>query len=75
MDQYALEKDIKRGAHVTFEDLKNYLKPGTELYSTGADFMGDTFGPFTVGSTPLVSSKAFNALSDIADASFWSPFQ
>ena len=74
-DQYAIETNKVTGAHATFGDLKNYLKPGTRLYNTGADVLGHTFGPFTVDSIPLVSPETFNALSDVADPTFWSPYK
>lgn len=74
-DQYAIETNKVSGMHPTFTDLKNYLKSGTTLYNSGTDIFGDTYGPFTVDSIPKVPTSAFNALSDVADASFWSPYK
>jgi prepilin-type N-terminal cleavage/methylation domain-containing protein len=74
-DQYALETNKTSGMHPTMADLKNYLKTGTSLYNSGTDIFGNSYGPFTVDSIPVVPSSAFNALSDVADASFWSPFR
>jgi hypothetical protein len=73
-DQYAIETNKTTGMHPTFSDLKNYLKTGTRLYNTGADVFGVPYGPFTVDSVPQVGESTFNALSDVADPSFWSPF-
>ena len=73
-DQYAIETNKMSGAHPLFGDLKNYLKTGTTLYTSGADLFGDTYGPFTIDSIPSVPNSAFNALSDVAPASFWSPY-
>lgn len=73
-DQYAIETAKTSGMNPTFGDLANYLKTGTTLYLTGADLFGDTYGPFTVDSVPQVPTSAYNALSDVADSSFWSPF-
>jgi len=73
-DHYALETNKIAGFNPTIGDLKNYIKTGTQLYDTGADLFGDNYGPFTVDSIPKVSDSAFNSLSDVADASFWSPY-
>ena len=74
MDQYAIDTAKSSGATPTFTDLQNYLKKDTVLYATGADIFGNTYGPFTVDAIPTVPGSAFNALSDVADAAFWSPF-
>ena len=73
-DQYAIETNKTTGMSPGLGDLKNYLKTGTTLYNTGSDIFGDSYGPFTVDSIPKVPTSAFNALSDVADASFWSPY-
>ena len=73
-DQYAIETNKTSGMNPAFGDLKNYLKTGTTLYSSGTDIFGDSYGPFTVDSIPQVPTSAFNALSDVAPASFWSPY-
>ena len=74
LEQYAMETGRAAGFAPTMEDLKNYLKTDTALYSTGTDIFGVTYGPFTVDSIPVVSDSTFNALSDVADAAFWSPY-
>ncbi|MGB8353235.1 MAG: prepilin-type N-terminal cleavage/methylation domain-containing protein [Chthoniobacteraceae bacterium] len=74
MDQYAIDTGKVSGMSPAFGDVQNYLKTGTTLYNSGADLFGDTYGPFTVDSIPKVPTSAFNALSDVADSSFWSPF-
>ena len=52
----------------------NYIKAGTVLYLTGNDMFGNSYGPFTVDSTVKVPDSAFNTLSDVADNTFWSPY-
>jgi hypothetical protein len=74
-DQYAIETNKQTGFRPTFTDLKNYLKAGTRLYDTGADPLGTPYGPFTVDSIPKVSDSTFNALSDVANEDFWSPYK
>ena len=74
VDQYAIDTGKQGTYNPVWGDIQNYLKTDTVLYSTGADLFGDTYGPFTVDSIPQVPTSAFNALSDVADATFWSPF-
>ena len=73
-DQYAIETNKTSGNNPALGDLKNYLKTGTTLYNTGNDIFGDSYGPFTVDSIPQVPTSAFNAQSDVAPASYWSPY-
>ena len=75
IDQYAIETNKMTGMNPAFGDLKNYIKAGTNLYNTGKDIYGNSYGPFTVDSVPKVSTAAFNSLSDVADAAFWSPYK
>jgi len=73
-DEYAIENNKTTGMNPTFTDLKAYLKTGSNLYATGADIFGNSYGPFTVDTTIKVSTTEFNALSDVAPLSFWSPY-
>ncbi len=73
-DEYALDNAKTSGANPTFFDLRNYLKTGSVLYTTGADLFGDSYGPFTVDSVVQVPLPAYSALSDVAPTAFWSPF-
>jgi prepilin-type N-terminal cleavage/methylation domain-containing protein len=75
VDQYAIETSKLSGMNPTFADLKNYLKAGTTLYNTGSDIFGATYGPFTVDNIVKVPTSSFNSLSDVAPASFWSPYK
>jgi prepilin-type N-terminal cleavage/methylation domain-containing protein len=74
MDQYAVETNKKTGMHPVFSDLKTYMKTNTRLYNTGRDLFNRRYGPFTIDSYPRVPTRTFNALSDVADADFWSPY-
>ena len=74
MDQYAMETGKVSGFQPSFSDLQNYLKTGTNLYTSGADLFGDSYGPFQVDSIPQVPTSAFNTLSDVADAGFWGQY-
>jgi prepilin-type N-terminal cleavage/methylation domain-containing protein len=75
IDQYAIETNKSTGATVAISDWTNYLKKGTVLYATGKDLFNDDYGAQTVDSLPSVPASAKAALSDVADASFWSPYQ
>ncbi len=75
VDQYAIETGKTSGMNPAFADLKNYLKAGTTLYTSGSDIFGVSYGPFTVDSIPKVPTSTFNSLSDVADAAFWSPYK
>jgi prepilin-type N-terminal cleavage/methylation domain-containing protein len=74
VDQYALETSKTTGASVAIPDWTNYLKHDTNLYLTGADMFGNTYGPQTVDSLPAVAASVRVALSDVVDSSFWSPY-
>jgi prepilin-type N-terminal cleavage/methylation domain-containing protein len=74
VDQYAIETNKTSGATVKVADWTNYLKKGTNLYVTGADLFGNSYGDQLVDSLPRVPTNAKNSLSDVTDAAFWSPY-
>ena len=74
VDQYAIETGKKTGDTVGIDDWVKYLKKGSQLYNTGADVFNQPYGTQTVDTLPKVPSSTFDALSDVADTSFWSPY-
>ena len=74
VDQYAIETNKTSGSTVAVADWTNYLKKGTNLYTTGTDLFGNTYGAQQVDRLPTVPTAAKNALSDVTDAAFWSPY-
>jgi prepilin-type N-terminal cleavage/methylation domain-containing protein len=74
IDQYAVETNRSAGMTPIFTDLKVYVKVNARLYNTGRDIFNRRYGPFTVDSYPRVPTRTYNALSDVADTDFWSPF-
>ena len=74
IDQYAIETGKSAGMHPVFSDLKIYVKANTRLYNTGRDLFNRRYGPFSVDSYPRVPTRTYNALSDVADTDFWSPY-
>ena len=73
-DQYAIENSKSSGNQVLVADWTKYLKSGTNLALTGNDLLGNSFGPQTVDSLPKVPASSYSALSDVADNTFWSPY-
>ena len=74
VDQYAIETSKVSGATVAVTDWTNYLKKDTILFATGKDILGADYGPQTVDSLPKVPQTSKDALSDVTDTSFWSPY-
>ena len=75
IDQYAIEANKSNGNAVVWADIQAYIKTGTRLYTSGGnDILGNAFTIPTVENSPKVSSATFNALSDVAPATFWSPY-
>jgi prepilin-type N-terminal cleavage/methylation domain-containing protein len=74
VDQYAIETGRKSGDTVNVTDWTSYLKKNTKLFATGQDLFGDDYGAQVVDTLPQVPAAAFNTLSDVAPAEFWSPY-
>ena len=74
VDQYAIETNRSTGSTVATADWTSYLKSGTVLYNTGNDLFGNPYGGQIVDRLPSVPLGAFNTLSDVAPAAFWSPY-
>lgn len=74
VDQYAIETNKASGAVVNVADWTNYLKKNSSLYNTAADIFGNAYNAQTVDTLPKAPAGAWNALSDVADTNFWSPY-
>lgn len=74
VDQYAIETNKTSGASVNTADWTNYLKKGTNLYTTGSDLFGNPYGVQAVDKLPSVPAATKTALSDVTDNAFWSPY-
>jgi len=75
VDQYAIETNRITGFTVTTSDWRGYMKQGTQLATAGTNVLGHSYGDQAVDTIPTVPSSSFNALSDVAPASFWSPYK
>ena len=75
VDQYAIETNKNSSTTPTWADVKSYIKTGSRLYASGQkDILGNTLTINAIDTAPQVSATTFAALSDVAPASFWSPF-
>src|SRR5437762_11277999 len=74
VDQYAIENAKLSGDTVAITDWTKYLKAGTNLYLTANDILGNPYGAQTVDSLPHVPVSSKASLSDVVDATFWSPY-
>ena len=72
---YAIERSKPSGVTLIFSDLQPYLKTGSALYSTGRDIFGRRYRNLIVDQFPQISNRTKTALSDVADSTFWSPYQ
>ncbi len=75
VDQYAIETNKKSGDLVPVNEWTKYLKVGTNLYTTGKDILGNDYLAVSVDTLPKVPTTSKNALSDVVDNTFWSPYQ
>ena len=74
VDQYAIETNRRTNDPVNTVDWTSYLKSGTTLYNVAKDLLGDPYGNQTVDTLPAVPLSSYNALSDVAPSTFWSPY-
>ena len=73
--QYAIENGKKAGDDVYVDDWIAYLKPGTRLYNTGQDVLGNDFDDQKVDVRIKVPQDTWDSLIDVAPAAFWQPHQ
>lgn len=74
LDLYAIETNKSTGNPVNVADWTKYIKVGTNLYLTGKDILGASYGNQVVDTIPRVPDTTYNALSDVANNTFWSPY-
>lgn len=72
--QYAMETNKPTGADVYVDDWIDYVKEDSKLQNTAQDIFGRDYNDQVVDSLPVVPAGTWDALSDVADTSFWSPF-
>lgn len=75
VDMYAIENNKSTNNTVNVADWTKYIKVGTNLYATGKDILGNTYGAQSVDVIPAVPSLSRSSLSDVTDLAFWSPYR
>jgi prepilin-type N-terminal cleavage/methylation domain-containing protein len=75
VEQYAIEFNKQSGTPVPVVAWTNYLKTNTSLYSTGRDVFDNDYDDQEVDQMPMVPTATFDALSDVADSAFFSPYR
>ena len=75
LDRWAIDNNKALGDAAVLADLLPYIKTGSQLIQ-GTDILGNSYGnTFSVDSMPKVPTPTYNTLSDVAPASFWSPYR
>ena len=86
VDLYAIDTSRSSGFTADWSDVQKYIKTGTRLYGSSCeDLFGYYYGSisstgsqivagFFVDGTVTFNALAWNALSDVAPAEFWSPY-
>ncbi len=74
LDMYAIENNKSTGNPINVADWTKYVKVGSNLYVTGKDILGNSYGPQSVDDMPAVPTLTKNALSDVCNDAFWSPY-
>lgn len=72
--QYAVETNKQEGDHVYVDDWLDYIKQDTLLFNTAQDVFGNDYNDQVVDRLPTVPAATWDALSDVADTAFWSPY-
>ena len=77
-DQYAIENNKMTGNPVGWTDIQQYIKNGTvPWFSNGCDLFGNPYNQgngFSVDNVPKLNPLTYQMVSDVAPASFWSPY-
>ena len=74
LDQYSIENLKPALTTIPVAAWKQYIKPGSRLYSTGTSVFGDVYGDQVSEVLPTVPSTDWDTLSDVVNSSFWSPY-
>ena len=74
VEQYAIDTGKNSGTTVAVTDWTSYFKPGTRLYITGEDPLGNDYGAQIVDDLPFVPIETYYELGSVVDDDFWEPF-
>ena len=75
IEQYAIENNKKPTDPVAFTNLKAYIKENSPLYYNGGnDTLGNAITLSTISASVKVPAATKTATADVADDTFWSPY-
>jgi prepilin-type N-terminal cleavage/methylation domain-containing protein len=74
VSQYAIETQKATGDAVYVSDWVDYVKQDTRLADSGTDIFGNDYGDQNVDEIATVPAATWDALSDVLDPSFWTPY-
>jgi len=75
IDQYAVETNKKSNDTVSRNDIKGYLKPNSQLYTTWTNVIGKGYdNEYFVDQTVNTPAGTGTELGDVAPADFWLPY-
>jgi type II secretory pathway pseudopilin PulG len=72
--QYAIETNKLTGTSVAADDWVDYVKDNIDLHDTGEDILGNEYGDQIVDSLPTVPASTWDALADVTNSTYWSPY-
>jgi type II secretory pathway pseudopilin PulG len=72
--QYAMETNKATGDDVYVDDWLDYIKDDSKLQNTAQDVFGNDYNDQVVDSLPVVPAATWDALSDVVNTDFWSPY-
>jgi prepilin-type N-terminal cleavage/methylation domain-containing protein len=72
ISQYAIETNRTTGDTVQVDDWQDYVDG--KLGDTTQDIFGNDYGDQLVDTLPPVPASTWDALTDVADSAFWSPY-
>jgi hypothetical protein len=74
IDQYAIEKNKRPGDPIPEEAWKQYVPKDQRLWRTGADCLGNPYGPQIVDQPPKLSRAAYERIAESVPKEYFKPF-
>ena len=74
VDQFAIENNRAADDPVPLEAWKRYIRKDSRLWRTGADCLGNPFGPQIVDKVPAIPRASYEHIKDVVPFDFFEPF-
>jgi hypothetical protein len=74
IDMYAIEHNKRAGDPVPVEAWKEYVPKNQRLWRTGADCLGNPYGPQVVDQPPKLSGAAYERIAESVPKDYFKPF-